>query len=81
MEWNCARGRSWFVYSISVENTNASVDAMQLWWGRMEGDSGVVCGLKERKKRSGQGRKVVFDCSPRTKASLVGNEVNLGFEL
>jgi hypothetical protein len=47
----------------------------------MEGDSGVVCGLKERKKRSGQGRKVVFDCSPRTKASLVGNEVNLGFEL
>lgn len=39
----------------------------------------VVCSMKERKKRSGQGRKVVFDCSPRTKASLVGNEVNLGF--
>lgn len=45
----------------------------------MEGDSGVVCGMEERKKGSGQGRKVVFDCSPRTKASLVGNEVNLGF--
>jgi hypothetical protein len=38
-----------------------------------------VCGMKKRRKGSGQGRRVVFDCSPRTKASLVRNEINLGF--
>jgi hypothetical protein len=82
MEWDCARGRSWFVYSISVENTNAKCrcDASLWWGGWMEGDSGVVCGMKERKKaETGSGRKVAFDCSPRTKASLVGDEINLGF--
>jgi hypothetical protein len=37
--------------------------------------------MKERRKGSGsgQGGKVVFDCSPRTKLALVRNEINLGF--
>jgi hypothetical protein len=59
---------------------------MQVVVGRMDGGRFwswfVVCGMwyeGEKKGEGGQGGKVVFDCSPRTKASLVGNEVNLGF--
>jgi hypothetical protein len=33
--------------------------------------------MKERRKGSGQGGKVVFDCSTRTKLALVRNEINL----
>jgi len=33
--------------------------------------------MKERRKGSGQGGKVVFDCSTRTKLALARNEINL----
>jgi hypothetical protein len=38
----------------------------------------VVCGMKERRKAKWAGKQSYFDCSPRTKASLVRDEINLG---